>query len=243
MRHKTVWIVGDARHGESAHVVRWLADRAEIRSFYSELPPLIDGALEPDSILFLQSRSGQLSPACLHRWRSRAPFATLVVLEGVFCEGNSRGRKLLHSATRLAWHEWPRRLPTLLGLEQPVFPPKSNPSSLLMAVSTSRRDSFLAIADACASCGFQSVWQAADVPLTATSADLWLCDEWSAVRDNTSEPAILLLSFPRPDDRTKAAELAISDILAKPLRVDDLHAAIAASLGISRIRGRSAAAA
>lgn len=241
MRHNKIWIVGDLVQGEWADVVRWVAESADIR--FLSAPPAGTDAADPDVILFLQSWPGQFSPACLHRWRSQAPFATIAVLEGVFCEGNSRGRKLLHGVNRMAWHEWPRRLPTLLGIEQPAAAPEQHTCSTLLAISMARRDAFLAHADACRALGFSSVWQATDVPLTATGAGLWLCNEWSALRDNTSEPAILLQSFPRPHDRARAAARGVSHILAKPLRLNDLHAAIAASLGISRIPKRPATAA
>lgn len=237
MRRKVIWIVGEA----PPDILQWMADRVVLKCLSAAAPPT-NLAAEPAAILFFQSHPGQFSQQCLHRWRSRAPFATLVLLSGVFCERKTRGSKFLNGMTRIAWHQWPERLPRLLGLEQ-TNSAKGFSQHTRIAVSTARLDSYLAVADACESLGFQSIWQSPDVPLRSSGAGLWLCDEWPSVRADKCEPAILLSSFPRPEDLGKAADLGIRRVVAKPLHLADLRAAMTASLSGLQTANRVTAAA
>src|SRR4051812_13125153 len=121
MDEKTIAIVGDWRHADFADALLWLNARAACACYHD-----VSAAAEelgsparrrdPASILFMQSRPGQISAReveCLH---AIAPLAGLAALVGPWCEGELRSGRPWPGVVRIPWKAWTYRLAQELRL-------------------------------------------------------------------------------------------------------------------------------
>jgi hypothetical protein len=202
--------------------------------------------------MFFQSRPGSLSArqiAALHR---RAPLARLILLTGPWCDGDVRGNRLVPGIVRVRWHEWRERLPAELN-HQRNRPPRTTTdgerlecqlrelssagqSAGRVAIVTLRRANYDALAAACNSLGWQAEWVVSHDRIG--DHDLLLVDGWESLaadpraadpRAESTPPCALLLGFSRPEDLQKAAGLGIASVIAVPLSLPVLAAALAAA--------------
>jgi len=256
MPQPLIWLTGDVTHADFAPAVAWLREEATclIVSAGTRLPC---NDSFPVAILILQSRPGVVLDESVELLHRRAPLARLIALVGPWCEGELRSGTPKHGLTRIASHQWSLRLPRELELAAGVTraasrrPRTFSDVDRLLCTSQTRspgdsshgqasvltncRQSFTALADACALGGLQSVWEQPESGLDST-ADIVLIDGWEAqprlIQNETgSPPAILLLDWPRPDDLARAAAAGMSRVLAKPLLLADLLATLDDLLG------------
>jgi hypothetical protein len=197
-------------------------------------------AAAPHAILLFQSRPGQISRTVVEQYHARAPLARLVALVGPWCEGEQRSGRPWPGVVRVAWRNWHERLPQALGLnaESEPLPRTATEADRLqhelaawktreitgfVAVRTSNSVNFEVLQSALAHCGFCARWANDGQPATA---DLEIIDGWEHWPAFPGPPRILLLHFPRPDDLARAQQRGAAVILAQPLLLADLRAAI-----------------
>lgn len=243
MARPLVWIAGDIDQPDLAPAVQWLGEVAETAmvSLASEQRP---ASGPPAASVLFQARPGRFSQEQVERLHRRAPLARLLAMVGPWCEGEPRSGRPWEGVTRIYWHQWQARLPQELGLtaspEKASIPrqrtmtetenllntlrpkPHSAASRGLIAIRTPRRESFSALADACAAAGFRSAWQPPTGPPSCVGADLQILDGWDGASCAKEPPTVLLLDWPRPADLDRAAAHGIRRVLAKPLLLSDL---------------------
>jgi hypothetical protein len=219
MSKPLVWIAGDCEHRDFAAVRAWLAEHAQAS-------PAADDAGFPRAIVVFQSRVGQVSQDEIGRLRQRAPLAQLIAVVGSLCsEGKPRPGSIWQGVTRLYWHQALARLPSLLSRQGPA--PKRGAHAGLVAICSPKRGQYQALADVCWAGGWRSVWYAPGQPSHSRRASAVLVEGWESLpAQRLAAPAILLLDFPRAEDRDRAAGLGIHHLLARPLLVADLLATL-----------------
>jgi hypothetical protein len=154
---------------------------------------------------------------------------------------------LSQGVVRNRWHHWRQQLPVELSGRAVRLPRTATEAERLdrrigelatsareggrVAIRTSSRDGYLALADACNSLGWSTDWESVDAPLPP-ECDLQLIDGWAELHEldarihSQGPPRILLIDFPRPDDFRWAAELGIQAVVAKPFTLPVLAAAL-----------------
>jgi hypothetical protein len=181
---------------------------------------------------------------------SAAPLARLAVLLGVWCEGETRTDAPLSGIRRIPWCEWEAKLApfwdsaaeraawdlprTSLAGERTLAASSLSEaeSRELVAVRALDASSYAALAHALKVAGFTSVWLDPRQPSRIRpTALLWEGDvRNSAEREELSwlaaafrpAPAIVLASFPRPEDRRLALAAGAVDVISKPFLAADL---------------------
>jgi hypothetical protein len=239
MQPPVVWLAGDVDQADFAPAVAWLRSVGQCGE-------------RPTTIVLFQSRPGSVAQAEVERLHRQAPLARLVLIIGPWCAGEGRSGQPLHGVTRIAWHQWRERLPQELGIasagcRKTAFRPRtwsdldrllgqltpvlSRPTqSGLAAICTDSRESCSLLADACRAVGLRAVWQQPGTQ--EVGADVLLIDGWGAVAACNSPGAspcrhcVLLLPFPRHDDLERAHQHGIRAVLAKPVSLADLAAAL-----------------
>jgi hypothetical protein len=240
-----VWLIGESGHPDFAAATAWL-----MQHFACTIAGDFERADDtPSAFVFFQSRPGSISPrqvATLHR---RAPFARLVLLTGPWCDGAFHSSRLALGVVRIRWHEWRERLPAELGSLRSHLPrtatdgerlegqirelTHSLPSTGRAAICTANRAKYEALAAACGALGWQANWLSSPDQI-ARDCDLLLIDGWECVVDrvspNDSSPRLLLLGFPRPDDCQRATDIGIAAVIAEPLMLPSLAAALSVAV-------------
>jgi hypothetical protein len=245
IQRRRIWIVGEPA-SELAPAVAWLREHARC-----------EHAGIPSAIVVLQSRPGEFPQPQIEALHRRAPLARLIVLAGAWCEGELRSGRPAHGVTRILWHQWRERLPRALEAAPlprttsevesllRAIPQQAEAHSGLAAICTWRRESFVALAEACQVAGLRGVWQQPDAPLVVNDADVLLIDGWPLIGGRTFAhkliPALLLLDWPRPDDVARAAEQQIDRVLGQPLHLADLVAALRDAIGSQAFVARRSA--
>jgi hypothetical protein len=184
MTLQTVWMVGDWRNGDFGEAVAWLNAAARCRSFDNAAAALSgrrsnEAEDDPAAILLVESRSGMISKREVERLHAMAPLARLVALVGPWCEGEMRSGRPWTGVVRIPWRAWRARLVSALGLAHACDwegpPPRtatgaeqiessatkfrgSNRTGGAVAVRTSCRATFEALADALKQLGMSGVW-------------------------------------------------------------------------------------
>jgi hypothetical protein len=251
-----VWIVGNWRHADFAAAVAWLNEVSHCIVFDSAATAaesLGSSWLErePEAILLVQSRPGQLGDRDIEQLHAAAPLARLVALVGPWCEGEMRSGRAWPGVVRVPWRGWQSRLPQVLGLdrsdeeraerlprtateteriERSIVTVAANRRFRRMAlVRTNSRLTFESIADALAQLGMKAVWRCG-ADRSALAAIVEICDGWEQLpAAETALPCVLVLHFPRPDDVLRAQSLGIAAVVAQPLLMADLAAALGAA--------------
>jgi hypothetical protein len=261
MAAKEIWIIGESQHSHFAAPLDWLQEHASCRIF-----PAIDSALiailesvkssDPDAVLLVQSRPGQISRRDVERLYAQMPLTRLIGLAGPWCEGEGRTGRPWPGVIRVPWRDWRWRLLRELGLgdeelstaarlprtateadrlQQSIANLSLRFAGNVELVTTSRAN-FVTWQAALQLFGVHSFWAPASSNATGSQAGLQIIDGWENVSP-IAEPVdsasvsmapvrVLLLHFPRPDDVSRAACLGIATVLAQPMLLADLAVAL-----------------
>jgi hypothetical protein len=253
MAEAALWIVGDWWHVDFADAVTWLNAAARCECFAdaeAALTGIRENELERDlaAILLVESRPGMTCERNVERLHAAAPLARLVALIGLWCEGEMRSGRPWPGVVRIPWRAWQSRLPAALGLvshcNRTGAPPRTATwaehieSSMTKvrpracgsgpaAIRTSSRATFEAMADALKHLGMTAVW-ADNGGSWFDANELLICHGWEHMpADETLlQRSILLLDFPRTDDLIRARSRGVAAVVAQPLLLADLEAAI-----------------
>jgi hypothetical protein len=253
MKKPHVWMVGDSARHEFAAAVAWLREQADIREMDGSASGVASSRSEPHAIVLLQSRPGEISQEIVEQLHASAPLARLVVLVGVFGEGELRSGRPCQGLARIYWHQWAERLPRELGLGcvskhrrpraatdadellKSLTPAARTRARLgLVAICTHNRNDFAALADVCSLAGLSSVWHRPGQSPCYQGEDALLVDgseAWTALALDSASPqlpSILLANFPRPDHNWNAGIARPARVLARPWLIADLLAALVA---------------
>ena len=250
-----VWLIGDGDHRDFAEARRWLEEATQLTRF-DDVAAAIAADGSPDAAILAQARPGQMTGRQVHQLYRRAPTARLIGLVGSLGEGEVRSGAPLAGLTRIYWHQAALRLPKELGLEpalkgsKAAKGSKSRPHSasdidaLLQQVVAVRRarlrpetvaihtHSLATWQSLCAALlqgGYRSVWERGKAIGESAPVAFRLIDGWQSLPDETSEPTVLLLSFPRLEDFERARPAGVDMIVAQPMLMPDLFAALAAA--------------
>jgi hypothetical protein len=232
----TIWLAGECDHPDFASAAAWLRANCQV----------VDLAASPGAIVLFQSRPGSIARGQVELLHRRAPLARLILLCGACCDGELHRRELIPGVVRIRWHQWRQRLFRELSgllprtssdgerLEQDLRGlAKQFDSGGTVAIRTECRATHQCLADACQALGLGAVWHA-----PGEAADALLIDGWTNDFPPQSEARaprrILLLDFPRPEDIARAADLRFAAVIAQPLLLADLAAALQGTVVPSR---------
>ncbi|MFZ1933599.1 MAG: response regulator [Thermoguttaceae bacterium] len=213
---------------------------------------LAQNRISPDLLVVAQAFPGQFSHETIDRLRRLAPLARLLGLMGSWCEGEMRSGSPWPATLRTYWHQWPacgnrqlRRLamgqscswalPLTASDEERLLADAKSSSACQgsIVIRSHSREMADCLSAACRRHGLVPIWQhdAAAVRVEGATAAIFECvdlcdDERDAMQrfaDATRPaPLIALLSFPRIEDRDRAASTGASAVLSKPLVLEDL---------------------
>lgn len=243
MAAPAIWLLGDCGQADFAAPLKWLNAQAQcgqVGGVAEARARAVDSRDSPDSILWLQSRPGQIRQRDVERLHGLIPLARLAVLTGPWCEGEQRTGRPTTGVERVPWHAWQTRLPLALGLNsQPsVRGPRTATESerleqrtaalalhrhagLKACIFAERRETYESLANALQSLGVLPIRGPAMAQ--GELAHLAIFDGWSQCnRANVASQSGVLLHFPRPEDCARASALGIRFVLALPLLLSDL---------------------
>jgi hypothetical protein len=206
-----------------------------------------------DAIVVAQAYPGQFSGDALERLTRLAPLARVVGLLGSWCEGEVRSGRPLPGAVRVYWHQWPSRCHQELSrmahglVSSWGLPPTATDEERLLALADQpvpQRTGLIAIyspsfdmrdwlSQACRRVGYATVagdgWRVTGGGWRAAIFDAFDCrdeelDELRRVIDALRPaPVIVLMSFPRVEDRDRVLAAGAAAMLSKPLALEDLY--------------------
>jgi hypothetical protein len=251
-----VLLVGDETHPEFSEAVGLLRQQTVLQCVPSVPAALahIDAAPSPpDLVVVAQSRSGQFSHGHIGSLRRAVPLARIVALLGSWCEGEARTGRPWPGTTRLYWHRWSpwfeRELERVSDGKCPTWGlpvtatademidfaiNDAQPSrSGLIAIRARQGCVYDALADACRSVGYATVWLRDDqhVQVQGPSAVIWddtHCGQTQAARIAATAaavrpaPLVALFHFLRLHDHRRALAAGAAAVLSKPMLIDDL---------------------
>jgi hypothetical protein len=252
--HSTL-LIGDTARPEFRDADRVLADDAQVIRFAgieSATETLAEDLPAVQTIILFQAYPDQFSAAAIHYLSNLAPLARLIVIQGSWCEGESRSGHPLQGVTRMYWHQaavrirrelhfgldafgsaWQLPLTAtdeerlLESIDAPL--PKGNG---LIALWTRRPEMEELLSDACQWSGFATTWLHPRRPGRVRGASHAIYDGAAMDAAGVAEltqfttavspaPVVALLDVPRIQDVRLARSLG-AEVLAKPLRVDEL---------------------
>jgi hypothetical protein len=256
MLRPRVLLVGSERHPEFVEAVDLLRRQTDYHSaprVSDALSRIDDAPAPPDLVVIAQSRAGQFSHEQVSALRRAVPLTRIAALLGSWCEGESRTGRPWPGTTRLYWHQWipwfARELDRLSDGKCPTwglpvtatademidFSIETNrPSSGgLVAIRAGHACTYDALADACRSAGYATVWLRDDqhVQVQGPCAVIWddtHCGERQAARIAAAAsavrpaPLVALFHFLRIHDRQRALAAGAAAALSKPILIDDL---------------------
>jgi CheY-like chemotaxis protein len=244
--------IGDRNRAEFRQAVADLEAWGHVDSFAGAewaAVALAAGETTADLIVLAQAYPGQFSAAEVDRLRQAAPLARLVVLLGVWCEGEMRTGRPHPAVIRIYGHQWPARcrqeldrlrdgggstwaLPVTATEEERLLAIADSPLPVgqgLVAIFTHRPQMGAWLADACRSCGYATAALRPPHAARVQGATAVIYDGHDfagelrpLARGLAPARVIALLDFPRSEDRARAAACGAAAVLAKPLHVDDL---------------------
>jgi hypothetical protein len=243
-KRPVVWPVGDCEYPDFTEAVAWLQANCDCCG-----PPDARTGI-PIAIAILQSRPGTVTAPDVETLHRQAPLARLILLTGAWCDGELRTGRLPPGVVRIRWHQWQQVLPAELSCRAPSFPRTATDAERLerqirdlgacdnsggrIAIRTSLRDNYLALADACNALGWRAEWAQAEAPLPS-ACELELIDGWKelsahdGMQCGRALPRVLLIEYPRPDDFSRATALGIQAIVVRPFSLPVLMAVCAAA--------------
>jgi hypothetical protein len=252
----SVLLVGNERHPEFAEAVDLLRQRTDFHwasGVPSALSHIDNASAPPDLVVVAQSRAGQFSHGQVSALRRAVPLARIAALLGSWCEGEARTGRPWPGTTRLYWHQWipwfARELDRLSDGKCPTWGlpvtatademidfsiEAARPSSGgLIAIRARQACTYDALADACRSVGYATVWLRDDqhVQVQGPCAVIWddtHCGERQAAHMAATAaavrpaPLVALFHFLRIHDRRRALAAGAAAALSKPMLIDDL---------------------
>jgi len=251
MERPLIWLTGETLDADFAPAVSWLTAVACCEIITAGVP-LSAEADTPAAIVLLQSRPGVPSQNHIETLHRHAPLARLILLVGPWCDGELRSGRPSHGVTRIHWHRWRLRLPQEFGLVSGVAPGARHTARTLtevdrllaakvvtaprhtgrgtVAIHTCHREAYLALADACSLAGLAPLWVHDRAPAECQEPSVRLLVGWESLAGcelpANNSPAILLLDWPRSADLARAEQQGIGHVLAQPLLITDLLAAL-----------------
>ena len=244
MAEPSLWIVGDWCHADFSAAIDWTKAQARCALFAEPAHALRDRPFEPDAILLVQSRPGQISHDDVERLHAAAPLARLFALVGPWCEGELRTGQPAPGVVRVPWRAWQTRLPYELKIARRLARTATEIERLesILATTTTRssrsrhaiicttsKPRYESLADALTPHGLHACWHSGTPAPLLPQPDLLIVDGWDQVTANieqATQPRLLLLDFPRPDDHQRAAAMGLDAVLALPLLHCNLTAAL-----------------
>ena len=251
-------VVGDESHAEFGATVAALRAMAAVRGFSrvaDALEWMQSGDERPivDLIVLLQARPGEMVAEQVAQIQRATPLSRIVALAGSWCEGEPRSGRPLPGIERVYWYDWSFWLTREISPSRGTSPGKigntdgTGLATATLGIYTWRLVDYEALAAASKLCGAAaSVWLdprtivAKGDGLSSISLLLWDgrygdADELFAVQQIAKRfpgrPLVAIFSFPRFEAMAQARDWGISAILAKPLRIDDLHSALKLARG------------
>jgi hypothetical protein len=225
----------------------------------------------PAAIVVCGSRPGSVAVSQVTAFQRDEPLVPLTLLLGSWCEGEVRSGRTAPGTPRIYWHQWQSRLPSALGLEnseergyslRPMQRTANEADRLelslistshagrgLVAICTRRAATFEMLAEAVVAGGYRATWQLPNLPLQSRGADVLLWDGWPCGTLHAQIPPaaklaqMVLLSFPRWEDRERALKLGIREVISQPFQLPDLWASLRAACQGDSLRVRAEAAA
>ncbi len=257
MSKPLVWLIGSPGDPCFAPAIDWLAEQFELRRFDNVAESQQQSSQPPEPLygaVFCSVRPGQFDAAAVEALHRSEPHARLVLLLGSWCEGEVRSGSVIAGVKRIYWHQWRGLLPLALGrtpegeerqplprtaseadwLEATLSDTAPQGKNLLVAVCTARAATFDWLADALTRGGFHATWQRPDRPMQIGDAQVIVWDGWpsDSLRsdDNLARIGqVLLLDFPRPEDRQRALELGVTELVSRPCQLITLWDAVSAA--------------
>jgi hypothetical protein len=254
----TVLLIGEVDHGEFRESRCWLQEHTDLTVAHSvehamgcETP-----AGQPwHTIVFALARPGQIAPRDVRRISHQYPFTHYVALLGSLCEGTSSVGSPGPGVVRVYWHQFVYRCQTQLrGDKQSTswqLPRTASEAERLETVLNSlpsRREGLVAVftrsallydalASACRTVGYSTLWCAHDrrPGFQGGRAAIWdgttqgqtdfgqlqrICSQQPQL------PIIALLAFARHDQVTEARACGARSVLTSPFLLPDLWTAL-----------------
>lgn len=205
-------------------------------------------------VLLLAARPGRFSPADVQRIRAEHPLARLVQVVGPWCYGEGRTGPALEGVERIAWFEWPYRLPRLVD-ETAQLPQTATPQERVVAeladfhraviggtvgVIAANNADFQMLASACRAFDRAAVWLTADRAAAERCVALVaICagtdgPEFQATTQTFQAagevPKVVCLATPTLEDWHAAQAAGATAMLGQPFRLTDLAATLAVGL-------------
>jgi hypothetical protein len=199
----------------------------------------------PEVLLLAQERPGCWSQAEIDHFQVAAPLVRVVIVAGVWCEGERRTGRPLVGAARLYWHEVPawwrqavaRRdaglAPNWSAVGGIVETNQANSTAVespggTLAIDSRDYATYEALAAAFRSTGWECLWTPrGQGNVSGAVAGIWdggqlEPEELEALQvfcqrfGNGSAPVIALVDFPRPEHVALAHEAGAAVLLGKP---------------------------
>lgn len=272
MTQRSVWLIGNADERCFLPAIGWLSSRARLHrvgDVAAARNQLIESQAPVDAILLCASRPGQFDAHSVEALHRAAPLAHLAMLLGSWCEGEVRSGRVIPGVQRIYWHQWQALLPVALGLEgadvtsrllasrtasegdrlEAMLHHPVSETRGLVAVCTRQAASFNMLADALAAGGFQTAWQLPHLPWQVRGTDAIVWDGWpeGAIWQQREAiekvPSLVLLDFPRWDDRERAIQMGLDEVVSRPFRLPDFWKAVDQTLRKKQNTARQTAAA
>lgn len=211
-----------------------------------------------DLAIIAERWPGEHARGTLEQIQRESPIMRMIAICGSWCEGQKRSAPPWPGMLHTSWHRWlPHWQDDLVRLSNHRLPSFGLPVAAsehertlfrefpartegkLVAIRNRREDMADMLASACRSQGYATAWLDPRHPLRLEGPDaiLWegsphqLDDLQSTHFRYQRVPILALLDFPRIDDVERAITLGATEILAKPMHLDDLFTRIAALLG------------
>src|SRR4051812_33805324 len=104
----SIWLIGDWGAPAFDEPVAWIRASTNCRCFASPAAACAEGLAatsthEPQSIVLLQARPGEVSAEQVEKLHAREPLARLILLTGPWCEGEQRSGRPVAGVSRVAW--------------------------------------------------------------------------------------------------------------------------------------------
>jgi hypothetical protein len=244
--------VGNRHSDEFREVVTWLAEQGELATFSDVSSALRFLLASPASLLvFLKSYPNEFPAVDVAQLRRAAPLLPLIVVNGNWCEADSRSGRPLSGVWRLGWNGWRGPLSTELAA---LLAGRSAISALPSTTTEEDRFLRLSLTHRSAACDTVAIlsrdWNSADALRRAcwrvNVGAVWIrhdrlpglrqlqaliydvpgrvedeLPELERIRHAYHVPALVTVGFPRPDEINLLVGLDLR-VLSKPFLISDL---------------------
>ncbi|MCR4411081.1 MAG: hypothetical protein NUV77_01500 [Thermoguttaceae bacterium] len=212
--------------------------------------------VDVEVLVLAQSYPGQFVTGEIDRLRRRWPLARVVVVGGNWCGGETRSGQPLPAALRAGWHQAPLRfarelrrlsvggstwaLPVTASEEEKLLADAQHPlpsDTGLVVVYAPTYARYAWLSAVLRAGGLATTWiRPGSVPRIdgaragVFDADACQADQWEdlsrLVRSLSGAAVVVLMDFPRAEDRRRLVAAGAVSVLGKPVLLDDLFDAI-----------------